>query len=318
MASAIRTLQRQSLLHFLLLGGALFIASRALAPWFEAPVPIEVTAADIERLRNEWAANMQRMPTEPELQASLQHWLDEEILLREALRLRLDQTDTVARQRLLMNLRFVYPETPQDDEALLREARAMGMSMRDHVVRRRLIDLMGQRIASGVQIGETEIRDYVAQHPDRYATATRFELRQYFFSRDLRHKDAHIDALNCQQQLRARTDASCSADAFLLGSRLTGQTAESVTRMLGKQAAESVVHLQPHLWSAPIESIYGWHLLRIESVEPASEMEYAQVRRRASYALLAEKEKQTVSAALHELRKRYVIRLPDNTGASLQ
>lgn len=306
-----QTLMRRPLLHFLVLGGLLLFGDRWLAPWLETPQTITVTPSTVESLRASWAAVMKRPPSPQELDASLQHWVDDEILLREALRLQLEQTDNVARNRLLMNLRFVDPETRLDDEALLREARTLGMTTRDHVVRRRLIDLMEQRLASGVQISDTQTRDYVAQHADRYAQPPRYDVRQLYFNRDLRHQRTRQDALACHQRLLANAEADCTADPFLLGDRLKGQTKDTLARSLGLATADDILQMKPHQWSAPVESLYGWHLFRIESVESAGAPDYEQVRRRATYALLADREKQVVAEALLTLRKRYVVALPD-------
>lgn len=310
-------LARQPLFHFLLLGALLLGASRVLAPWIEPAEAITVTAADVERVQRSWVNQMQQQPTPTELSAALRRWLDEEILLREALRLNLDRTDSVTRRRLLMNLRFADPDTQQDDETLLREARAMGMSTRDMVARSRLIELMSQRIASGVNLSDAEVRAYVAKHPDRYAAEARYDVRQFFFSRDQRHDAAHEDAERCARQLKMRTESSCTADAFLLGAHFLGQTPEDLVRAFGQPVSDSIMRLPPQHWSEPIESLYGWHLFRVESAQSAVIQDYAQVRQRAAYALLAERENQAVDKALEKLRNRYTVRLPEGVSLPL-
>lgn len=312
MQSFLSSLLRQPLLHFLLLGALLLGVNHVLSPI----EPITVTNADIERLRQEWVNQTQRPPTSPEFSAVLRRWLNEEILLREALRLNLDRVDSVTRQRLLMNLRFADPDTQLDDETLLREARALGMTTRDMVARQRLIDLMSQHLSSGVTLSDAEVRDYVSKHPDRYSAEARYSLRQFFFSRDLRHDAAHTDAQRCAQRLRTQPEGNCAADAFLLGSHLRGQSPEDLARAFGKPVSDGIASLAPQRWSAPIESAYGWHLFRVESLQPAADQDYAQVRQRAAYALLAERETQTVDKAVEKLRSRYEVRLPEGTSVT--
>ncbi len=65
-----RSFLRYPLLHFLLLGGLLFLAQDFLP---RPADPIRVSAADIERLRQDWARDTGRVPTpadEPSLRVS--------------------------------------------------------------------------------------------------------------------------------------------------------------------------------------------------------------------------------------------------------
>lgn len=303
-------LLRKPLLHFLLLGGALFGVTRALSTTAIVTEPIRVTQDDLQRLRYAWMADTRREPTPDELQASLRRYLDDTILMREALRLHLDETDAVTRNRLLMNMHFAFADTHADDAQLLREARDMGMRERDLVVRRRLIELMEQRIASNLQLSDAETKQYVAQHPERYAAPARYGFSQIYFNRDQRHAATQQDAQQCLTQLSQNPNASCAADDFLLGSQFAPQTTSEITNTFGSSIAQKITQAQAHQWIGPLESAYGWHLLRVDNIEPAEGADYAAVRRRASYALLAEHETQAVTLALNQLRQRYVVQMP--------
>ena len=103
---------RHPLLHFLLIGALLFAGKQWLPPPPSAELQtIRVSATDLRRLQGEWMRETARAPTESELQSSVQRHIDEELLLREALHLGLDTTDPVARERLVMNMRFAFPES---------------------------------------------------------------------------------------------------------------------------------------------------------------------------------------------------------------
>ena len=302
---------RQPLLHFVLLGGVMFSIVHALPESVVKNAPIQVTDADLQHLRFAWMADTGRAPTDAELEASLRRYLDETVLLREALRLRLDEYDRVTRNRLLMNMRFIFPDSHEDEESLLREARTMGMSERDLVTRRRLIELMEQRIASNLQVSEAETQHYVAQHPERYASSARYGFQQLFFSRDQHPRSAQAAASDCLRRLQKSPDAHCAVNAFLLGQQFTSQTADAITRTFGNDFAHAVTISAPDHWTGPVESTYGWHLLRVQKIEPAQEADYGSVRRNASYALLAECEDQSVVQELQQLRHRYRVQMPD-------
>ena len=75
-----RSFLRYPLLHFLLFGGLLFLAQDFLPRPADS---IRVSAADIERLRQDWARDTGRVPTPAELRVSADRWLEDEALLRD-------------------------------------------------------------------------------------------------------------------------------------------------------------------------------------------------------------------------------------------
>ncbi|AXQ28301.1 peptidyl-prolyl cis-trans isomerase [Solimonas sp. K1W22B-7] len=288
---------RRPLVHFLLLGGLLFLAQGWLP---RAADTIRVSAADVERLRQDWRRDTGHAPSDVQLQASYRRWLEDEALLREALRLGLDQRDAVARRRLLMNLRFAFPETALDDASLLREAEALEMQQSDLVARRRLIQAMEQRLLGELQWSEQELRDYVAAHPERYAGAVRYRFRQVFLAPERMPQEAQslLAALRAGQ-------ADATGDAFLLGERFNALAPDEITRQFGPALAQALVAAKPGEWSGPVASPYGNHLLLLERREAAATIDYASVRRQAAYALLAEREAQRLAQARARLLRQY-------------
>ncbi|RMF94990.1 MAG: peptidyl-prolyl cis-trans isomerase [Gammaproteobacteria bacterium] len=116
-----RRLLHEPLLHFLLLGGGLFLLYARLGGAPPAREQIVVTQAEIRRLANDWRARWRRPPTDAELAALIDDYLREELLYREALALGLDQGDEVIRRRLAQKLAFVETdpaalENPTDEQ----------------------------------------------------------------------------------------------------------------------------------------------------------------------------------------------------------
>lgn len=301
-------LLRQPLLHFLLLGALLHALQPLVARAIEARAPraaIVVRGEDVETLRRDWLRDTGRPAGDAELRASLNHWLDQEVLVREAQRLGLDTRDAVVRERLLANLRFAFADEHGDADQLLQQARALHMEQRDPVVRRRLVQLMEQRIKTGVALGEDEIRAYVARHPERYAQPQRLDFEQRFFSRDRRGARAAGDAA-----VALTAGAVEAGDAFLLGNAFERQTPADIARLFGEDFAQALLAAAPGRWSGPIASPYGWHLVRVQRVAAAQPADWARVRGPAQYALLAEREEQALRDALQRLRADYPVQLP--------
>jgi peptidyl-prolyl cis-trans isomerase C len=104
-SSRAKRILREPLVHFLLAGAAIF----AVLGWRDAPDDpasrtIHLTREDQARLAVNFAEIMGRPPTQGELDATIQQWVHDEVLYREALRLGLDQGDAVIRKRLAQKM----------------------------------------------------------------------------------------------------------------------------------------------------------------------------------------------------------------------
>lgn len=101
---------REPLLHFLLIGLALFVAYRALNPDAGARSSsneIVITPDDLRQMSVTWMAQG-RPPLTAEQWASLiEAKVREEILFREALALGLDKNDTIVKRRMVQKMEFL-------------------------------------------------------------------------------------------------------------------------------------------------------------------------------------------------------------------
>ena len=73
---------------------------------------IIVTPTLRDRLANLWTTQTGLIASEAEINTLLENWLKEEVLYREALRLGLDQEDTIVRRHLVQKLRFIAESEP--------------------------------------------------------------------------------------------------------------------------------------------------------------------------------------------------------------
>jgi hypothetical protein len=106
--------------HFALAGFAGWLLLAAPAQQGEWREPVTLGPERIEALRAGWAAATGREPDEAELQSLQRQEIDDEILFREALARSLHRLDPVVKQRLVLNMRFLDPQTRAGDEATLR------------------------------------------------------------------------------------------------------------------------------------------------------------------------------------------------------
>ena len=119
---------------------------------------IEVGEPDLNRLNDQWQAQMGRPPTPQELDGLVEQFIREEAYFREAKRMSLDQGDIIVRRRLVQKLRFLTED-----------------------------------IATGQAPAESELLAYYEENADRYRRPTRYTFNHRYFSTD-RREDALADA----------------------------------------------------------------------------------------------------------------------------
>lgn len=305
-AVTMRALIRQPLLHFVVLGGLLFALERA-SPVDTAPATdpvVHLDAAAQQRLRGEWRQLLGRAPGDDEWQAQLAREIDAELLFAEALRLELDVTDPVVRERLLMNMRFAFPGRRASEDALLFEARALGMSRSDPVVRRRLLQVMERRLQVPVVPDEATLRAYVNAHAARYGRPPRHGFRQIWFA------DADDERITAVQAALLRGEApQASGDAFLFGARQPPASEAELAQRYGAAFAEAIAAAPPNRWTGPLRSAFGTHFIFVESRTAARPPDFATVAGMAAAAWAVEQREARRQAALQALRARYRVEL---------
>lgn len=305
-----RRVARAPLLHFLLLGGALFAFRQAWLPPVE-PFAVAVTAADIRDLRAGWTQQTGRPPTQRELDALIESAIDDALLLEEAFARGWHRTDAVVQRRLIQNQRFLAPDDPAPDAALLERAWAQGMDRSDIVVRRRLIERMRltiQATAHDEMPTREALAAWLAEHPDRFVRPARTRLSHVYRSRDRRGDALARDAAALGERLAAESlspeAAARLSDPFLVSTDLPLWSESAIARQLGPGFAAAAMTAPVGEWSGPIESAYGLHWVFVHERQPAGRPPLDEVAAAVQGEVLREREQAAMRAHLHALRAR--------------
>lgn len=270
---------REPLLHFLFLGAAIF----GLNAWLQqdksdARAVIEVTAADVERLRELWRKQWQRSPTKTELRGLVESHIREEILYRAALEMGLDRDDTVVRRRLAQKLEFL-----SEDVARLESPR------------------------------EEDLQRFFAQHADRYVEPARVSLRHVYFSRDRRGKDAERDVRRMVAVLEKRPHAAERlyemGDPFVLQHVYEQVSEQDLSRIFGQEFATAVMELLVGRWEGPVDSGYGLHAVRVDARTDARQRALEEVREKVLEDYREARREETNREFFARLRVRYIVKV---------
>lgn len=221
----------EPLLHFLLIGAALFIAYGLASGTGRrtSPTTIVVTAGQVEHLAANFAMTRQRPPTEPELQGLIEEWVRDEVATREALALGLDEGDTVIRRRLRQKLEFA-----SDDAA----ARA--------------------------EPTDAELNAHLLAHADSFRVEPAFTFSQVYLDPAKRGDALDRDAARMLEQLNragGATDVSALGDSLLLEPTFEAAPSSEIAKQFGEAFAAQLGELPLGRWQGPIASGYGLHLV---------------------------------------------------------
>lgn len=192
------------------------------------------------------------------------------------------------------------------EEIYYREARRLGLDQGDIIVRRRLVqkltflneDVVPDRVPS-----RSELMEYFRAQADRYAIPDRLSFEHRFFDDD-RRTDAHGDA---ERALVAQVP---EGDPFVLPSRFRLRSEEELAGVFGAPFVDSLRAYPPDRWSGPLRSVFGWHVVRLESRDPARLPRFADVESRVLADFLNDQRQRANDEYYAALRARHEIVRP--------
>ena len=197
------------------------------------------------------------------------------------------------------------------DEMLYREALALGMDAEDVIVRRRLVQKMRffiESVAHTEAPGEEELRRFYEEHQATFRRPLRFSFSHRYFSADQR-EDALKDAKEALAIL-AEAPSGTLGDPFMLPFDFAAQSRTEIARHFGEPFAAGLVDLEEGVWSEPLRSAYGWHLVRIAQRHDGAVLPYEAV---ADKVLSRWQEAERLKAneqAMALLREKYDVIVP--------
>jgi PPIC-type PPIASE domain len=242
-----KRLVKEPLLHFLVLGAAIF----AVYHWLpnrssDEPGKIVITQGQIEHLATAFAKSWQRPPTAEELAGLVRDRVREEVYCREAMALGLDREDTVIRRRLRQKMEFV-----SDD------------------------------IVAQSEPSDADLNTYLHEHPDSFRFEQRFTFRQVYLNPEKHGQNLARDAAQLLAQLNqagGKAEVSAVGDSSLLEGMFKSVPASEVATQFGEKFAARLDELSPGRWQGPVESSYGMHLVFVEERTKGRVPELAEVR----------------------------------------
>ena len=271
---------REPLVHFLLIGGVLFLLYGLQNEGFDnQDKRIVFSKADISRLVLRWEKQRLRPPTQAELKSLIEQQIREQVMYREALLMGLDQNDGIVRRRLAQKIEFISAD-----------------------------------LAAMVEPSEDDLTNYLVVHPTLFEIPGHISFVQVYFNTDQRGEQAEKDIqrlLTTKEQTGSEIDINKSGDPFMLAKEHRQLTEYDVAQLFGKDFARKLFTLAPGDWQGPVQSSFGLHLVRIDNKTTSSQAELKTVRIKVRNEWMNQQRRTANEAFYQSLRQQYEIVIED-------
>lgn len=228
MTNFLRSLLREPLAHFLIAGLAVFLMSAWRGDVVDpAGRTITITTEQVQRLADGWQQTWRRPPTPSEIDGLIRDYIKEEIYVREGARMGLDVDDPVIRRRLRSKMEFLASQS-----------------------------------VDGETPADAVLQNWLDRNPGKYAGDVKLGFDQIYVANN--DEAARGRAEQLLATLRAGRPAS--GDPISLPAHLDATARGEVARIFGDDFVGALVGLKPGLWSGPVTSGFGLHLVRLRAL----------------------------------------------------
>ena len=276
---SIKTLVREPLVHFLLIGVGLFL----LFHFTNGPAGgkldrIVVTPSQVEQMEARFSKTWMRPPTQEELAGLIETYVRDEVYYREAVAMGLDRNDPAMRQRMRLKLEF-------------------------------LLEDLGAMQAPGDDV----LTAYLQEYQEKFHEEERISFYQVYLN-PARRQDLEADAMRLLDRLNRGIPPASVGDSTLVQGEYRLLTQNDVAHQFGEDFARQVTALAPGAWHGPLYSGLGGHLVKVTERQDGRLPELAEIRSQVEREYLAQRRQEMKDIAYERLRENYVVVIQPPSG----
>ena len=281
MGSVLSRSLREPLLHFVLIGAALFglyVWVNPEAAYDEAT--IVVTEERMDLLKDRFERTWNRAPSAQEVDHMVDSFIIEEIFYRQALAMGLDDNDAIIRRRLRQKMEALVMET-----------------------------------AELLEPSDQELQAYLEENAAVFQGDPQISFEQIYISTDAPAEQVARRVAHVQQRLAAGLPVE-EVTGSMLPRHFTAVQGFAVDRRFGQGFAARLAALPVGQWSAPLASGLGLHLVRVSDYQPASMPALAEVRSQVKREWQNARRQTLETVVLDNLKANYTIIVEDRSGST--
>ena len=200
------------------------------------------------------------------------------------------------------------------EEVLYREAKTLGLGEDDYIIKQRLVQKM-EFIANAAveQVAPLSIEDvaaYFEAHRGDYAVPSLIYFTHIFFDAELHGRDAALKQAKAALKTIEQGGDLPDGDRFPFSRSYVDRSRNLVANHFGDAAAEEFWSIEPgEAWHGPIESPYGFHLVRVYERTEGRTPELEEIDGRVAADAAAAKANEAVESATRDIMKQYDVRI---------
>jgi len=268
----IRKLLREPMLHFLLIGIALFGAYRWVSPGDSGGRRIVITQGVVDDLVTQHVAARGREPSTIELNHLIESYVRDEILYREGVRLGLERDDIVVKRRV-----------------------------------RQKIEMIAEEEASTRAPTDADLSAYLVANQARFVQPAILTFEQVFIGESTSGRGVVHAVAVTREALRSGAGPEELGKPTLLPHRMTRTPADLVARDFGAGFAVALGKAPVGEWVGPIDSSFGAHYVRVSDRTPAVVPQLTAVRDQVVREWENERRQRARNEAYAKMRGEYQV-----------
>ncbi|MEI6895392.1 MAG: peptidylprolyl isomerase [Colwellia sp.] len=244
-----KTLLKEPLLHFLLLGAVLFYLYAITANSESGDDKIAISQANITQLQYSFEKTRQRKPSEQELDALIKNFLKEQVAYQKGVEMGLLDGDTIIQKRIQQKVEFIVED-----------------------------------LASGYEPSDEELTAFLNAHRDDYRSERVFSFMQLYFD-PTKHDDLNTRLDNTLMKINSLASTEQTSENLLalsdniyLDYQYSDISYGLVARYFGSEFADSLMKMPMDSWQSEVKSGYGLHLVSLTARRGGQVQSLAEVR----------------------------------------
>lgn len=262
----VKALLREPLLHFLLIGLALFLLYGRVSPGDSDSRRIVVSQTQVEDMVRQYQSTWNRSPTRAEVNGLIDTYIRDEIVYREGLSMGLDKDDAVIKRRIRQKYELIAEE----------EDRSASTDL----------DLLA----------------YLKAHPAAFVRPAVVSFDQVFFD-PASTSPEEVGAVKAA--LAKGADPAKFGQPSMLPRHVSNSAIDLVARDFGDNFAKQVGAAPVGRWVGPLPSGFGVHLLRVNGRTAPALPPLAQIRAAVSREWESDQRARSSEANYRKAREDY-------------
>jgi len=233
---------------------------------------IVIDETDMAQLIAGWQRTWNRMPTREELKGLMENHVREEVLYQEALNEGLDRNSAVVKRALITQM-----------------------------------DMLAEGQGEQPEITEEALEAYYNLRKDQFISPAIISFKQVYFKED--QDSERLTALKDDWNMKdlEYTVARSAGANTMLSPEMKEMPADLIDREFGENFASKLQELTPGQWSGPVPSVFGWHLIYLDSMTPPRPLPLEAVRNEILMQLQYEDKDAAKEQFYTELLQQYEI-----------